>query len=225
MAEMPSCGSLKNLASCEGIASKLIGDFPPMPTDTDVCLRSRLDANQRDREQMCRSVLALDPHYSDVRPRHPMGGPDGGRDIEALFDGDRIAYGAVGFHNGANDSDEQKRRIRAKFSSDLASALNAKPDLKVFAFLTNLHFTMGDQSEMKEEARRAGMEHCDVLDRERLRIELVRHTDSSSGSNTLASRFQRKSRPAFLRITEIASRKSCRLDFSGSNARSTESSS
>jgi hypothetical protein len=148
-----------------------------MPTETDVRLRSQLDSNQRDREQMCRSVLALDPHYSDVRHRHPSGGPDGGRDIEAVFDGERVAYGAVGFHNGANDSNEQKKRIRAKFSSDLKSALAAKPDLKVFVFLTNLHFTMGEQDKMKEKARKAGIEHCDILDRERLRIEL----DSPAG--------------------------------------------
>jgi hypothetical protein len=143
-----------------------------MPTDTDIRLRSWLDANQRDREQMCRSVLAVDPHYSDVRPRHPAGGRDGGRDIEAVFNADRVAYGAVGFHNGANDSDEQKKKIKAKFSSDIRSALAAKPDLKAFAFLTNLHFTMGEQSEMKAEARKSGIEHCDILDRERLRIEL-----------------------------------------------------
>jgi hypothetical protein len=143
-----------------------------MPTDTDIRLRSWLDANQRDREQMCRAVLALDAHYSDVRPRHPAGGPDGGRDIEAVFDGDRVAYGAVGFLNGANDSEEHKKRIRAKFSCDLSSAVAAKPDLEVFAFLTNLHFTMGEQSEMKKEARSVGIEHCDILDRERLRIEL-----------------------------------------------------
>ena len=148
-----------------------------MPTETDIRLRIKLDGNQPDREQMCRSVLALDPHYSDVRPRHPSGGPDGGRDIEAVFDNERIAYGAVGFHNGANDSNEQKKRIRSKFSSDLRSALAAKPDLKVFAFLTNLHFTMGEQSKMKEEARKAGIDHCDILDRDRLRIEL----DSPSG--------------------------------------------
>jgi hypothetical protein len=148
-----------------------------MTTDTDIRLRSRLDANQRDREQMCRAVLAINPHYSDVRPRHPLGGPDGGRDIEAVFDGERTAYGAVGFINSANDSDEQKKRIRAKFTSDLASACGAKPDLKVFAFLTNLHFTLGEQAEMKEETRLAGVEHCDILDRERLRIEL----DSAAG--------------------------------------------
>lgn len=148
-----------------------------MPTETDMRLRSWLDTNQRDREQMCRSVLGLNPHYSDVRPRHPLGGPDGGRDIEAMFDGGRLAYGAVGFQNSANDSDEQKKKIRTKFSSDLSSALAAKPDLKVFAFLTNLHFTMGEQSEMKDEAHQRGIEHCDILDRERLRIEL----DSPSG--------------------------------------------
>ena len=148
-----------------------------MATETDMRLRSGLDANQRDREQMCRSVLALDPHYSDVTPRHPSGGPDGGRDLEAVFDGERIAYGAVGFHNGANDSDEQKKQIRSKFSSDLKSALAAKSDLKVFAFLTNLHFTMGEQSEMREEVLKAGIERCDILDRERLRIEL----DSPAG--------------------------------------------
>lgn len=148
-----------------------------MPTDTDIRLKSWLDGNQRDREQMCRSVLALDSHYSDVRPRHPSGGPDGGRDIEAVFDGARVAYGGVGFQNGANDSDEQTKQIRKKFSSDLRSALSAKSDLKVFAFLTNLRLTMGEQSEMREEARKSGIEHCDILDRERLRIEL----DSPAG--------------------------------------------
>lgn len=148
-----------------------------MATDTDIRLRSALDANQRDREQMCRAILAMDRRYTDVRPRHPHGGPDGGRDIEAIFDGDRIAYGAAGFANSANDSSEQKNTIRAKFQSDLKSALRANPGLKVFVFFTNLHFTMGEQNAMKTEAKDAGIEHCDVLDRERLRIEL----DSPAG--------------------------------------------
>lgn len=148
-----------------------------MATDTDILLRSRLDANQRDREQMCRALLALDPHYSDVRPRHPSGGPDGGRDIEAVVDGEVVAYGAVGFMNGANDSDEQKKQIRDKFTDDLKSALAAKTDLKAFVFMTNVHLTMGEQQAMREQAQRRGIERCDVLDRERLRIEL----DSPAG--------------------------------------------
>lgn len=148
-----------------------------MATDTDIKLRSALDANQRDREQMCRAILALDRRYSEVRPRHPHGGPDGGRDIEAVLDGDRTAYGAVGFANGANDSPEQKAQIRTKFRDDLSSALKAKGDLSGFVFFTNLHFTMGEQASMKTEAKAAGIAHCDVLDRERLRIEL----DSPAG--------------------------------------------
>lgn len=143
-----------------------------MATDTDIRLRSRLDSNQRDREQMCRAVLALDARYTEVRPRHPLGGPDGGRDIEALFSGTLRTFGAVGFANSANDSDDQKKQIRRKFRDDLTSAIAAEPAPKAFVFFTNVHFTMGEQDEMKKEASRAGIEHCDVLDRERLRIEL-----------------------------------------------------
>ena len=121
---------------------------------------------------MCRALLALDPHYTDVRPRHPSGGPDGGRDIEAIYGGDRQVFGAVGFVNGANDSEEQRRQMRRKFSSDLLAATTASAKLKGFVFLTNLHFTMGEQDEMRREAKTASVEHCDVLDRERLRIEL-----------------------------------------------------
>ncbi len=143
-----------------------------MPTETDIRLRSWLDANQLSREQMSRAVIALDPHYSDVRPRHPAGGPDGGRDIEAIYDGERIAYGAVGFQNSANDSDAQKKVIKTKFSKDLASALKAKPDLSVFCFVTNLHFTAGEKDDLKQRAQKLGIKHCDIIDRERLRIEL-----------------------------------------------------
>ena len=96
-----------------------------MATDTDIRLRSRLDSNQRDREQMCRAVLELDVRYTEVRPRHPLGGPDGGRDIEALFGGTLRTFGAVGFANSANDSDEQKRQVRRKFKDDLTSVSTA----------------------------------------------------------------------------------------------------
>ncbi len=143
-----------------------------MATDTDIRLRSALDSNQRDREQMCRSIVALDPRYSEVRPRHPLGGPDGGRDIECRINAETTAYGAVGFLNGANDSDKQLKRIRQKFADDLSSAKAAKVDLTAFVFLTNLHLSQGDQTEMKRQARGVGITHCDILDRERLRIEL-----------------------------------------------------
>jgi len=108
-----------------------------MATDTDIRLRSRLDSNQRDREQMCRAVLALDARYTEVRPRHPLGGPDGGRDIEALFSGTLRTFGAVGFANSANDSDDQKKQIRRKFREDLKAAVAAEPAPKAFAYETH----------------------------------------------------------------------------------------
>lgn len=148
-----------------------------MATDTDIRLKSWLDSNQRDREQMCCAILALDTRYSDVRPRHPHGGPDGGRDIEATYNNSREAYGAIGFTNNANDSKEQKNQIKKKFKNDLASALRANPQIKVFVFLTNLRFTIGEQDSLKIEAKNKGIEHCDILDRERIRIEL----DAPSG--------------------------------------------
>lgn len=148
-----------------------------MATDTDIRLRSALDGNQRDREQMCRSVVALDRRYDEVVPRHPLGGPDGGRDIECRLRGETVAYGAVGFLNGANDSDEQRKKIRQKFTHDLASAKAAKLDLRAFVFLTNVRLPQGEQTEMKRQAQGQGVTHCDILDRERLRIEL----DSPAG--------------------------------------------
>lgn len=148
-----------------------------MGTDTDIRLRSQLDANQQHREQMCRAILEIDPKYSEVRPRHPRGGPDGGRDIEAKFETASTCFGAVGFANGANDSKEQKNILRKKFSDDLMSAVKANPKLAAFVFLTNVCFTMTEQQEMRQEAKSKGVTHCDIFDRERIRIEL----DSPSG--------------------------------------------
>jgi hypothetical protein len=64
---------------------------------TEQRLKNYLDTNQLHREQLCLAVVALDKRFSEVRPRHPRGGPDGGRDIEAIFKKDQRAFGAVGF--------------------------------------------------------------------------------------------------------------------------------
>jgi len=108
----------------------------------------------------------------DVRPRHPRGGPDGGRDIQAVFRQAQLAYAAVGFVNQANDSNEHKKRINAKFSEDLASALGADLKPEVFVFFTNLNFTSGEKDALIAEARKAGITYCDIFDRERIRISL-----------------------------------------------------
>lgn len=143
-----------------------------MPYATDERLKSYLDTNQLGREQMCLAVLAIDKRFLDVRPRHPRGGPDGGRDIQAVFRQAQLAYAAVGFVNQANDSDEHKKRINTKFSEDLTSALGADLKPKVFVFFTNLNFTSGEKDALIAEARQAGITYCDIFDRERIRITL-----------------------------------------------------
>ncbi|MCF6226668.1 MAG: hypothetical protein L3J22_10275 [Xanthomonadales bacterium] len=143
-----------------------------MPFQTDEKLKSYLDTNQLHREQMCRAILAIDKRFSDVRPRHPRGGPDGGRDIEAVYRGDQTTYGAVGFVNQANDSDEKKKTIKSKFSSDLKSALGTGKKPSVFVFFTNINFTIGDKESLINKAKKYGIVHCEILDRERLRISL-----------------------------------------------------
>lgn len=154
-----------------------------MAYETDEKLKTYLDTNQLHREQLCLAILALDKRFTNVRPRHPRGGPDGGRDIEALFRGIELAYGAVGFVNQAADIEEKKRTIRSKFGDDLNSAWGANPRPSVFVFFTNVNFTAGEKSELVEQAHRVGFSACEILDRERLRIAL----DSPDG---FAARFQ-----------------------------------
>jgi len=143
-----------------------------MPYITDERLKSYLDTNQLHREQLSLAILSLDKRFSDVRPRHPRGGPDGGRDIEALFRGSQHAYGAVGFANQADDSEEKKKRIQSKFRDDLASALASDPKPEVFVFITNINLTLGEKNELELGARVKGIVHCEIFDRERLRIAL-----------------------------------------------------
>lgn len=150
---------------------------------TDERLKSFLDANQLARERLCLAVLTMDRRFSEVRPRHPRGGPDGGRDIQALYDLREVVFGAVGFINSANDSDEQKKRISKKFGEDLKSAIDTDIKPKFLVFFTNINFTVGEKDEFVAEAKKSGLRYCEIFDRERIRISL----DSPDG---LAARFQ-----------------------------------
>lgn len=143
-----------------------------MPYETDERLKSYLDTNQLGREQMCRSVLALDRRFSQVVPRHPRGGPDGGRDIQACFREDQLAFGAVGFVNQANDSEEQKKQIHKKFNADADRALEADEKPSVFVFLTNVNLTVGEKEELNRQAKEKGFVISEIMDRERIRISL-----------------------------------------------------
>lgn len=154
-----------------------------MPFETDERLKSYLDTHQLARERLCLAVLAIDKRFTEVNPRHPRGGPDGGRDIEAVFRQEQRVFGAVGFVNQANDSDEQKKIIRRKFGDDLKSALAAAPKPEVFVFLTNVNLTISEKDELVRKAKAKRLGHAEIFDRERIRIAL----DSPDG---FAARFQ-----------------------------------
>jgi len=140
--------------------------------ETDQRLKYYLDTNQLHREQLCLAVLSLDKRFSNIRPRHPRGGPDGGRDIEATFDGKQTAYVAIGFQNQAADTEEYKKAGKKKFLDDMESAWAANPQPNVFVFLTNINLTIGEKSELILKAKERGFGFCEIVDRERIRISL-----------------------------------------------------
>ncbi|UKJ74488.1 hypothetical protein [Azospirillum brasilense] len=127
--------------------------------------------------------MAIDKRFSNVRPRHPRGGPDGGRDIEAIFNGAQRAFGAVGFINQANDSEENKRKAANKYKEDAASAISADPKPDVLIFFTNVNLTVSEKDELITHAKNLGFADSEIYDRERMRLSL----DNPDG---LSIRFQ-----------------------------------
>jgi hypothetical protein len=150
---------------------------------TDERLRMWLDGNQPQRERLCLAILGLDRRYTQVMPRRPNGGPDGGRDIEALFEGRAKIWGGVGFRNNVRDSAADKRWVKAKFAGDLKEANKANPRLDHFVFFTNVDLTPGDLIKLQTQGKALGMVVCDIYYRERIRMLL----DSPEG---LALRYQ-----------------------------------
>jgi hypothetical protein len=149
---------------------------------TDERLRTWL-TDQSDCERMCISVLTMQPDYTNVRPRRPVGGPDGGRDIEAVYKNKYVVWGAVGFRRKVTDSNEDEKWVKNKYKGDLASAQEQKPDLWGFVFFTNVDLTPGEVNDLEEYSHNCGIAFTDIFYRERLRIAL----DSPIG---LAFRFQ-----------------------------------
>ena len=138
------------------------------PYETDQRLRGFLNTNQEKQEQMCLALLATDRRFSELKPRHPRGGPDGRRDIQGLYKANMLIFGAVAFLVNANDSDEQKRRLEKKFHDDLARALEAKIRPRVLLLLTNIALTVSEIRRLEEAGIAAGLAFCEVFDRERV---------------------------------------------------------
>jgi hypothetical protein len=81
------------------------------PRLTDERLKTWV-TDQSAQEHLCLAILCLGPRFFDVKPRRPMGGPDGARDIEAVFANQEKVWGAVGFRKNATDDSKDKRWVQ-----------------------------------------------------------------------------------------------------------------
>jgi hypothetical protein len=142
------------------------------PRETEERLRKWLDSNQVGRERLCAQLLPLMGDYSNVEPRRPKGGPDGSRDLQAVFGKSLVVWGGVGFRNSAKDDDDDKRWVKKKFAEDLTSAHSENPALKGFVFFTNVDLTPKEQIDLKNLAKEKGIGHIELFYRERLRLTL-----------------------------------------------------
>ncbi len=142
------------------------------PRLTEERLRYHLDSNQVMRERLCLAILPLLGPYTQERPRRPKGGRDGGRDIEAVFQGSTVIWGAVGFRNGGGNDNVARREAEEKFDADLSCALSENPGLQGFVFFTNVDLTPGIIEQLKSSATARGVAIVDVCDMERLRHAL-----------------------------------------------------
>ncbi|MCP4363568.1 MAG: hypothetical protein GY796_36680 [Chloroflexi bacterium] len=142
------------------------------PKLTEERIRNHLDSNQVMRERMCLALLPLLGPYTHERPRRPKGGPDGGRDIEAVYQGAIPVWGAVGFKNGGGVDDSTRADAEHKFKTDLDRALEENPSLVAFVFFTNVDLTPTRIELLKTYTQRKNVNIVDIFDMERLRHAL-----------------------------------------------------
>ena len=136
---------------------------------TEERLRNHLDQNQVFQERMCLALLPVLGPFTGERPRRPKGGPDGGRDIEALREGSLVVWGAVGFKNGGGADASSRRWATRKFKEDLDRALKENPDLPGFVFFTNVDLTPGQMEKLTRHAYARTLKFVEIYDFERLR--------------------------------------------------------
>ena len=139
-------------------------------------------------ERLAGAILSLEG-YRQIDPQHPLGGPDGGKDI-LCTKGSRRYVGAVYFPIG----DKSLATIKKKFKGDLKGAKTAKVDGIVF--VTNQALSQKQRAALNALAVAEGL-LCEPIHRERMRVIL----DSSMGYGA---------RLRFLRI-EMAPEETVRL--------------
>ncbi|MFO0867105.1 MAG: hypothetical protein U0744_21095 [Gemmataceae bacterium] len=143
----------------------------PYIADTDYQLRTAA-LTQHDTERLSADLLRLSSRYTEIKPRLPLGGPDGGRDIEAVLDGHQVLWAASGFRKMVDDGTADKNWLDRKFKTDVDRMLKENPGLKAIAFFTNVHCTPAELKALEVYATSKGMQFVDIFTRERIRLEL-----------------------------------------------------
>lgn len=139
-----------------------------MPAISTTILLTNWEKGSGDAERLCADLLRLEA-FEDVDPQHPLGGPDGGKDILCNKDGNTFVA-AVHFPREAI----RFTATTAKFASDLDESL--KHNRSGFIFLTNQDLTAGERNSLELAAAAKG-KRCIIYHRERLRVML----DSPAG--------------------------------------------
>lgn len=102
--------------------------------------------------------------FEDVDPQHPLGGPDGGKDILCSKD-ENTFVAAVHFARETISF----TALKDKYTSDLKASVKHKRN--GFIFLTNQHLTVGERAILEKIAASEG-KRCLIYHRERLRVML-----------------------------------------------------
>jgi hypothetical protein len=100
--------------------------------------------SQKAAERLAGHILAAEG-FASIDPTHPLGGPDGLKDLTCSRDGIRWV-GAAYFPNGKKSFNE----IRAKFENDAKGAI--RNDAQGFVFVTNQYLTRNKREKLIESA-------------------------------------------------------------------------
>jgi len=95
-------------------------------------------------ERMCAALLHLEG-YGDIDPQHPLGGPDGLKDVLCKKNGKK--WVAAAFFPATLP---RFREVKDKFIHDLTGV--AKNSADAMAFFVNQHLTIGEREELRSQS-------------------------------------------------------------------------
>jgi hypothetical protein len=115
------------------------------------------DRSSADSERLAAILLSMEEEYKGVDPSHPLGGPDGKRDLLVMREG-KLWIGATYFPRGKKPFSE----IKEKFTSDIEAI--KKHNAAGFVFITNQEVTLSERYALKDSLKA----ECDIFHLERI---------------------------------------------------------